>query len=264
MNLLWKTLFDLKEPSILIRLFIPFAVGLVLVSLLGYGFFGLFLASEMFIYSTVVQDFQAWELQAEATVGAIPLVGGLLLWFIGLATIVIITLLSIILGSYLVLLFAMIITGFMTDTLIKAVHDKHYPHLNYEGHGSFVDMTWKLVRFGALMLLVFLVTLPLFFIPLINIVWFWILGYLFFRYAIVLDVGQVILPMKQFEELKSVSNWEPSIAVAILFSLSIFPFVSFFIPILAVIALSHYYFAQLALTQPIVVQEEVKKLPLNV
>jgi len=247
--LLWKTLSDLKEPAILIRLFIPFAVGLVLVSLLGYGLFGIFLTSEIVINSPIVQDFNYWEEQAQNTIGAIPLIGGVILWFIGFAAVIIAGVLGIILGSYLVLLFAMIIVSFMTESIVKVIHDKHYPDTPYQGHGTTLGMFWKLAKFGLLILLVLLLTLPLLFIPLINIVWFWLLGFLFFRYAIILDVGQIILPEKMFSELKGVTNWEPSTAVAILFALSVFPVMSFFAPVLAVIALSHYCFEQLALEQ---------------
>lgn len=247
MNLLWKTLVDLKEPAILIRLFIPLAAGLVLVSLLGYGIFGLLLTSDMVTHSTMVMDVQTWQSQAQNTIGAIPLIGGLILWFIGLAVTVIAGVLGIILGSYLVLLFAMIVTGFMTDSIVKVVHDKHYPHTAYSGHGSVAGMIWGLVKFGLLILLLMIVTLPLLFIPLINIVWFWILGFLFFRYSVVQDVGQVILPEALFKQLKPVTNWTATTPLAILFFLSIFPMVSFFVPMLGVIALSHYYFDQLSM-----------------
>lgn len=247
MTLLWKTLSDLKEPAILIRLFIPFVAGLILVSLMGYGVFGLLLNSDFVTQSPLVQDFQTWQEQAQSTIGAIPLIGGLILWFLGFAVAVIAGVLGIILGSYLVLLFAMIITGFMTDSLVKAVHDKHYPHTPYSGHGSFLGMTWKLVKFGLLMLLLLLLTFPLLLVPIVNVVWFWLIGLLFFHYAIVLDVGQVILPEPLFKKLKPLSNWQPTSALTVIYAASMFPIVSFFAPVLAVIALSHYYFDQLSI-----------------
>jgi CysZ protein len=154
--------------------------------------------------------------------------------------------LGIVLGSYLVLLFAMIITGFMTDSIVKVIHDKHYPHTAYSGHGTVAGMIWKLVKFGLLTLLLLIVTLPLLFIPLINLVWFWVLGFLFFRFSVVQDVGQVILPEALFKQLKPVTNWAATTPVAILFFFSVFPMVSFFAPMLAVIALSHYYFDKLS------------------
>lgn len=247
MTLLWKTLLDLKEPAILWRLFIPFAAGLILVSLMGYGIFGVLLTSDFITQSPMVQNFSEWQVQAESTIGAIPLIGGLILWILGFVVAVIAGLLGIIIGSYLILLFAMIITGFMTDSLVKAVHDKHYPHTPYKGHGSFWGMNWKLIKFGLLMLLLLVLTLPLMLVPIVNVIWFWLIGLLFFHYAIVHDVGQVILPESLFVKLKPITNWAPTSALAIIYAASVFPVVSFFAPVLAVIALSHYYFEQLSL-----------------
>lgn len=251
MHLLWKVLGDLKEPGILIRLFIPFIAGLVLVSLLGYSIFGLLLTSDMFTQSEIVRNFEYWQIQTENTIGGIPIIGRLLLWFIGLAVTVIAGVLGIILGSYLTLLFAMIITAFMTESLVKTVHQKHYSHLPYSGHGSTLGLIWKIMKYALFLLIVLLLTIPVLFIPVINIVWFWILGFLFFRYAVVLDVGQVILPADVFKEQKKFTNWSPTSALGILFALNILPLVSFFAPIFAVIALAHQYFDALALKQPL-------------
>jgi hypothetical protein len=256
MSLLFKTLIDLKNPAILIRLFMPFFIGLVLVSLLGYGLFGIFLTSDFVTQSPMVQDFETWHAHAEQTIGAIPVIGGLILWFIGLSVAVIAGLLGIILGSYLVLLFAMIITGFMTDSLVKTVHKNHYSHLTYEGHGSTLGMIWKLVKFGLLMILLLLVTFPILFIPLINVIWFWLIGFVFFRYAIVLDVGQVILPEAVFARVKPITDWPSTTPMMVLYATSVFPVMSFFAPVFAVILLSHYYFEKLQDEQWVTAQEQ--------
>ncbi|MDX1347871.1 MAG: EI24 domain-containing protein [Thiomicrorhabdus chilensis] len=241
-DLFWKTLADLKEPAILWRLFIPFGAAIILVSVMGYGLFGVFLMSDFITHNPMVQEFNVWQQQAEQTIGAIPFIGAALLWLIGVVVAVIAGILGILLGSYLILLFAMIITGFMTDSLVKAVHDKHYPHTAYQGHGTISGMLWKMLKFGLLMLLLFLLTIPMLFIPLVNIVWFWVLGFLFFRYTVVLDVGQVILPESMFNEVKALSNWTPTLTLAGFFALSLLPVLSLFAPVLAVIALAHYYF----------------------
>jgi hypothetical protein len=242
MNLLWLTLQDLKQPKILVRLFIPFIAGIILVSLMGYGLFGFFLTSDMVTQNPIVQDIQNWEAQAEQSLQAIPLIGGLLLWIIGAVVAVVAGILGVIIGSYLVLLFAMIITGFMTDSLVKAVHDLHYPNVAYEGHGSMWGMIWDVVIFGLKMLLLILLTLPMLLIPLINVLWFWMIGFLFFRYSVVADVGQVILPKQVFENIKPVTNWSLTTPLMILYALSIVPILSFFVPVLAVIAAAHYSF----------------------
>ncbi len=242
MNLLWLTLQDLKQPKILIRLFIPFIAGIILVSLMGYGLFGLFLTSDMVTQSPMVQNLQLWEQQAEQSLASIPLIGGLLLWLIGAVVAVVAGILGILIGSYLVLLFAMIITGFMTDSLVKAVHDLHYPNVAYEGHGSTLGMIWEVVKFGGWMLLLMLLTLPMLFIPLFNIVWFWLIGFLFFRFSVIADVGQIILSEQQYQQVKPITNWEITLPNAILYSLSVIPILSFFVPVLAVIATAHYGF----------------------
>ncbi|WP_319380998.1 EI24 domain-containing protein [Thiomicrorhabdus sp.] len=244
---LWlKTLSDLKEPAILWRLFIPFVAAIILVSLMGYGIFGVFMLSDFITQNPMVQDFNTWKEQAEQTIGAVPFIGTMILWFLGIVMAVIAGALGVLLGSYLILLFAMIITGFMTDSLVKAVHDKHYPNVSYSGHGTMWGMIGKLLWFGFLMLLLFLVTIPMLFIPLVNAVWFWLLGFLFFRFSVVQDVGQVILPEKLFDEVKPLGNWTPTLAVAGLFMLSALPLVGLFVPVFAVIALAHYYFDYLS------------------
>ncbi len=242
MNLLWLTLQDLKEPKILIRLFIPFVAGIILVSLMGYGIFGFLLTSDMVTQNPIVQDIQSWEQQAETTLQSIPLIGGLLLWLIGAVVAVVAGILGILIGSYLVLLFAMIITGFMTDSLVKAVHDLHYPDIDYHGHGSTLGMIWEVVKFGGWMLLLMLLTLPMLLIPLFNVVWFWLIGFLFFRFSVIADVGQIILPESLYQQIKPVTNWQLTIPQAILYSLSVIPILSLFIPVLAVIATAHYCF----------------------
>lgn len=245
-DLLFKTLSDLKEPAILWRLFVPFVAAIVLVSLMGYGIFGVFLISDFVTQNPIVHDMGVWKAEAEQTIGAIPFIGTAIIWVLGMIFAVIAGILGVLLGSYLILVFAMIITGFMTDSLVKAVHDKHYPNTDYSGHGTMLGMIWKLLVYGFLLLLLFIVTIPMLFIPLVNIVWFWLLGFMFFRYTVVLDVGQVILPEKLFNEVKHMTNWTPTSAVAALFLLSTLPLVGLFVPVLAVIALSHHYFDYLS------------------
>lgn len=258
LKLILKTLADLKQPAILWRLFVPFAAAIVLVSLLGYSFFGLFLSSELVTGNAFVAEAEVWTQEAEQTIGAVPIVGGVLLWFIGLVVVVIAGVLGVLVSSYLILLFAMLITGFMTDSLVKAVHDLHYPQLEYQGHGSVSGMLWSMAGYGLAILFLFIITIPMLFIPLVNIVWFWLLGFMFFRYSIVLDVGQVILPKNIFDDVKAFSRWTPTLTLGSLFLVSALPFIGLFVPVLAVIALAHYYFETLS-TYP----AEVERLQPN-
>ncbi len=245
-DILWKTLTDLKEPKILVRLFVPLAAGLVLVSLLGYGLFGLLLAAEPLPF---VQDAEQWWQQAEVSLQSIPLIGAALVWLISAIIAVTAGVIGVLLGSYLVLLFAMIVAGFMSDTLVRVVRDRHYPGLEYAGHGTVWKMLGRLSLYGLGLLLLLLITLPVMFVPGVNVLWFWWLGFLFFRYSMVLDVGSIILPEALFEREKGLANWTPTLLLMVFYLLSVVPLLSLFAPMLAVIALAHYFFERLTEAQ---------------
>ena len=253
LDLIFKTLSDLKEPAILWRLFVPFIASIILVSLMGYGLFGVFMVSDWITANPMVVEVNTWTTEAETTIGAIPIIGAILLWIIGAVVAVVAGVLGVLLGSYLILIFAMIITGFMTDSIVKVIHDKHYPNVDYQGHGSTAGMLLMMLKFGFLLLLLLILTLPMLLIPLVNIIWFWLLGFMFFRYALVLDVGQVILPKAMYKEVEGIGNWVPTLILAAFFLLSTLPIIGLFIPVFAVIALTHYNFEYLSkMPKPIV------------
>jgi hypothetical protein len=255
---LWlRTLGDLRSAKILMLMAIPFVAAIILVSLLGYGIFGFFIFSDFITQNPMVLEMQQSMESAEETIGSIPLIGGVLLWIIGIAVTVVAGILGFLLGSYLILIFAMIITGFMTDALVKAVRDLNYPGLEYQGHGSMTEMIWKVFKYALGMLLLFLVTIPMLFIPVVNIVWFWLLGFMFFRYSVVLDVGMVILPKDVYEKHNALSKWTPTSAQAGIFSLSLFPIMGLIVPVLAVIAQAHYFFDKLTESQANAAKSEV-------
>jgi hypothetical protein len=245
-DILWKTLTDLKEPKILVRLFVPLVAGLILVSVMGYGLFGLLLMSDQLPF---VETMSLWWQQAEANLQSIPLIGAALVWVVSAIVAVTAGVIGVLVGSYLVLLFAMIIAGFMSDTLVRVVRDKHYPGLEYHGHGSIWQVIGRLVWYGLWLVLLLIITLPVMFIPGVNVLWFWWLGFLFFRYSMVLDVGSIILPQQLFEQEKSLTNWTPTVLLLIFYGLSVVPLLSLFVPMVAVIALSHYFFERLTEAQ---------------
>ena len=244
-ELLTKTLFSLRSAKMWFWLALPFILAMILVSLLGYGSLVYLLSSDWLLTSPMYIEINEQVDEAQSWLLGIPLIGAAIVWFVTLVLGVMVGLVTLILGSYLVLLFAMFITGFLTDILIKTVREQDYPQVRYEGHGSLTGMLFKVAGYGLGLLLLFILTLPILFIPLLNIVWFWLLGFMFFRYVLVLDVGQVLLSRNQHLATKSFQNWTPTLTLGVLYSLTLLPFVSFFVPVLAVIALAHYHLARL-------------------
>ncbi|MDY0135737.1 MAG: EI24 domain-containing protein [Thiomicrospira sp.] len=244
-DLLFKTAMSFRDAKLWLWLMLPFVLAMVLVSLLGYGSIAYVLNSDWLLSSAWFVEVNQQVDEVESWLLGVPLIGAGLVWFFTLLFGVIIGLVTLILGSYLVLLFAMFITGFLTDILIKTVRNKDYPGVIYQGHGSVWGMLLKVGGYGLGLLLLFILTLPILLIPLVNIVWFWMLGFLFFRYVMVLDVGQVLLSHPQHQASKSFQNWTPTLTLGVLYSLTLLPFVSFFVPVWAVIALAHYHLARL-------------------
>lgn len=242
-ELLFKALTDLKNPKILWRLFLPFALSIALVSLLGYSFFAFLLSSDWLMSNSVVAGVDQGADQAGQWLAGIPLIGGAIVWTLTLIVTLFIGLISLVVGSYLVLLFAMLITAFMTESLVKVIHETHYAELEYQGHGHFLAMVFKLLGFGLLMLLVLILSLPILFIPLLNVVWIWLIGFLFFRYALILDVGQTILNAEDYKARKSIFNWTPTLNLALIYSLALLPLMGLFVPVIGVIMLAHWLFS---------------------
>lgn len=240
LSLLWKTLLDLKHPAILWRLFLPFLIAIALVSFLGYSFFALLLTGDWLTQNTYIVEINETMTNIEQWIASIPLMGSMLVWAVTMMYTLLVSAVSFLLGSYLVLLLAMIITAFMTDSLVKAVRDIHYPNVEYQGHGSFLGLMMKMLGYGAFLLLLLLLGVPLLFIPLVNIVWLWFLGFLFFRYALLLDVGQVVLSDQEFQQVRSLSETTPTLGLMLIYSATILPLVSFFAPVIGVIFLAHW------------------------
>ena len=238
MNLLWLT--DLKFPQILIRLLIPFIISVILVSLLSYSLFGVLPIIGSATQSPLLQDLQQWVQQTKTHLAGLPLIVEPLLWLLEISLKTIAGLLGLLIGSYLILLLTMIITSFMSGSLIKIIHQRHYPDIPYQGHGSTLSIAWEIIRFSGKMLLIAFLTLPILFIPLLNVIWFWLIGFLFFRFFILSDVGHIILSKPQYQQIKSL-YYRP-IALPLLYTLSFLPFLGFWIPVIAVIATAHYCF----------------------
>lgn len=248
-NLLLKTLADLTQIKILALMALPLIMAIALIAALGYGSFA-FLLSNDWLWQ------QPWMVELNQSVAAfddglshVPVVGGYLVGWVEFAFSILVGLLALFLGSYLVLLFAMLITGFMTGPLIKAVRDAHYPQVVYQGHGGMISLMAKVAGYGLIMLLVLLLTLPILLIPLLNLVWFWWLGFLFYRYVLVLDVGQTLRSVSDHKQTKRLDKWSATLALLVLYSLTLIPFVSFFAPALGVVALAHYHLQQLQTQQ---------------
>ncbi len=147
------------------------------------------------------------------------------------------------LGGFLVvllsLLVAMVAIGFLTPRVVKHVHQVYYPHVApYEisSLGVLKLSFWLVFKF----LLLFLICLPLIFVPfMINVPFF----YLFYKFLL-LDVGSNILSQDELRAIEKEDFLQLLGTSLVFFALSLIPFFGIFIQLFFVLYFAHYFFTK--------------------
>ena len=152
-------------------------------------------------------------------------------------------------GSFITLYFsifiALIVIGFMTPYILKEIQQRHYSDVAISGHSNILEGIFLTIKWAAIMLLLFIVLFPLYFIPIVNIVAFNLPLYYFFHKMLIYDVSSTIATK---EEAMKISFFHAStlrLKTFGLYLLSLIPFVVFFATVFYVIYLGHSYFQEL-------------------
>lgn len=153
------------------------------------------------------------------------------------------------LGTVLVLKVSVILTivviGFLTPLILKKVHKRHYSHLTLHGHGDLLSPLWVLLKSAAMMIVLFIVLIPLYFIPLINFIAFSLPFYYFFHKLLNYDVASTLLSEEEFKKIYKKEANHFRLRTLFLYFVSMVPFVTLFAAVFFVIYLGHAYFAKL-------------------
>ncbi len=145
--------------------------------------------------------------------------------------------------GYLSIFISLIIVGFLTPKILSIIHKRHYKDLQLEeGYDSAVTSILKLLKTAFIMLLLFIVLMPLYFIPLINIFAINLPFYYFFHKILNYDVSANLMSKKKFQQLYYFNKTPMRIKTIFLYTISLIPFVAFFIAIFYIIFIGHSYF----------------------
>jgi len=148
-------------------------------------------------------------------------------------------------ASYFILILAVIIAvvivGFFTPLVVKKLKSRHYPPFEIKGHDSVVSVIWFTIKSLLVMILLYIVLIPLYFIPFLNIVAFNLPAYYFFHKMLVFDVGSNINTKKEYLQIKSVIGNQIRLRTFLLYLLTLIPFVGIIFPLFFVIYLSHIF-----------------------
>ena len=111
-----------------------------------------------------------------------------------------------------------------------------------------------------MMILLYILFIPLYFIPLINFIALYLPLYYFFHKMLNYDVSSTILSKEEYEKIYSKSSSAFRVRTLLLYFISTIPFVTLFVSIFYIIFLSHAYFIELEKLKKIEnANEQVKK-----
>jgi len=148
-------------------------------------------------------------------------------------------------ASYFILIIAVIIAviivGFFTPLVVKKLKSRHYPPFEIKGHGSLLDVIWHAVKSFLIMILLYLVLIPFYFIPVLNIIAFNLPAYYFFHKMLVFDVGSTLNTKEEYMRIKAIVGNQVLLRTFLMYLLTMIPFVGIFFPLLFVIYLSHIF-----------------------
>ena len=138
-----------------------------------------------------------------------------------------------------------IVIGFLTPIILKKVHKKHYSHLTLHGHGTLLSPLWVLFKSLVMMLLLFILFIPLYFVPLINIIAFSLPLYYFFHKLLNYDVSSTILSQEEYKTIYKEEANTVRLRTLLLYFVSMIPFITLFTAVFYIIYLGHGYFVKL-------------------
>lgn len=153
-------------------------------------------------------------------------------------------------GTIFVMMFSVFLTiiiiGFLTPMILKVLHKRHYSHLQINGFGSLLSPLWIALKSGLIMVLLFIVFIPLYFIPLVNILAINLPFYYFFHKLLTFDVASTILTEEEYQNIHGKKANSFRFKTMFLYFLSMIPSLMLFSAVFYIIYLGHSYFLELA------------------
>jgi len=151
-------------------------------------------------------------------------------------------------GTFLTLYFsifiALLVIGFLTPLILKEIQRRHYNDVEMIGHSNLIEALLLVIKWVFIMIILFIVLVPLYFIPLVNIIAFNFPLYYFFHKMMTYDVSSTICTKEEAMKIKFFHATTLRLKTLGLYLLSLIPFVIFFASVFYVIYLGHSYFQE--------------------
>ncbi len=147
--------------------------------------------------------------------------------------------------GYMSIFITLLIIGLLTPKILAIIHKRHYSHLKINGYGNLLNGLSKLFTSAVVMIVLFLLLVPFYFIPLINIFAINLPFFYFFHKMLHFDVGSTLLTKEQFSLIYYKNRYPMRYRTLFLYVISLVPFAAFFISVFYIVYLGHAYFIQM-------------------
>jgi len=152
-------------------------------------------------------------------------------------------------GTLFIMMFSvfltLIIIGFLTPMILDIIHKRHYKQLQINGFGNLFSPLFILLKCVAVMIFLFIVLIPAYFIPVINLFAINLPFYYFFHKMLTFDVASTILTQSEYKAIHKKSANSFRLRTLFLYMLSMIPSITLFSAVFFVIYLGHAYFQEL-------------------
>ncbi|QHG91449.1 hypothetical protein CVO_06190 [Sulfurimonas sp. CVO] len=145
---------------------------------------------------------------------------------------------------YLSIFVAIIIIGFLTPFVLKELQKRDYMDIEMIGYSNIFSSIFLALKWGAIMIFLFFLFIPLYFIPLLNIIALNMPLYYFFHKMLTFDISSNICTKEEAKQIAFFNKNNLRIKTLLLYLISLVPFAIFFGAIFFVIYLGHTYFLE--------------------
>jgi len=139
---------------------------------------------------------------------------------------------------------AVLIIGFLTHSILYEIKIRHYDDVEMIGYSNAIEGIVLTIKWALIMIVLFIVFIPLYFIPVVNVIAFNFPLYYFFHKMITYDVSSNICTKEEAMKIKFFHGSTLRMKTLALYLLSLIPFVIFFASVFYVIYLGHSYFIE--------------------
>ncbi|MCF6173060.1 MAG: EI24 domain-containing protein [Campylobacteraceae bacterium] len=139
---------------------------------------------------------------------------------------------------------AVIVIGLMTPFVLKELQNRHYSDVEMIGYSNLFESLFLVIKWAFVMIFLFFLLIPFYFIPLLNIIAFNLPLYYFFHKIMIYDISSNLTTREENNQIKYFNKSSLRAKTLFLYIVSLIPFAIFFGAIFYVIYLGNTYFIE--------------------